>query len=62
LLTVRQVLTTLGVLVVPTQFALSNAAAAFADDGSLKDERQRDAVRAVVSQLIEVTSALRRAP
>src|SRR3954469_23075744 len=62
LLTVRQVLTTLGVLVVPTQFAVSHAAAAFADDGSLKDERQREAVRTVVSQLIEVTSALRRAP
>ncbi len=62
LLTVRQVLTTLGVLVVPTQFAVSHAAGAFAEDGSLKDERQHESVRAVVSQLIEVTSALRRAP
>jgi len=62
LLTVRQVLTTLGVLVVPTQFAVSHAVGAFAEDGSLKDERQHESVRAVVSQLIEVTSALRRAP
>jgi NAD(P)H-dependent FMN reductase len=58
LLTVRQVLTTLGVLVVPTQFALSQAASAFAEDGSLKDGRHRDAVRAVVSDLLRVTRAL----
>lgn len=62
LLTVRQVLTTLGVLVVPTQFALSQAANAFAEDGMLKDERHRDAVKAVVTELVSVTSALRRTP
>jgi NAD(P)H-dependent FMN reductase len=62
LLTVRQVLTTLGVLVVPTQFALSQAANAFAEDGTLRDERHRDAVKAVVTELVSVTSALRRAP
>jgi len=62
LFTVRQVLTTLGVLVVPTQFALSQAANAFADDGALKDERHRDAVKAVVTELVSVTSALRRPP
>jgi len=60
LLTVRQVLTVLGVLVVPAQFALSQAATAFADDGTLKDERHRDAVQAVVTELVRVTSALRR--
>jgi NAD(P)H-dependent FMN reductase len=58
LFTVRQVLTTLGVLVVPTQFALNQAASAFAEDGSLKDERQRDSVQAVVSELLRVTRAL----
>ena len=62
LLTVRQVLTTLGVLVVPTQFALSQAANAFAEDGTLRDERHRDAVTAVVTELVNVTSAVRRAP
>ena len=62
LLTVRQVLTTLGVLVVPTQFALSQAPNAFAEDGTLKDERHRDAVKAVVTELVSVTSALRRTP
>jgi NAD(P)H-dependent FMN reductase len=61
LFTVRQVLTTLGVIVVPTQFALSQAANAFADDGSLKDERSRDAVKAVVSELARVTTALKAA-
>jgi len=62
LFTVRQVLTTLGVLVVPTQFALSQAPNAFAEDGALKDERHRDAVKAVVRELVTVTSALRRTP
>ena len=62
LFTVRQVLTTLGVLVVPTQFALSQAPAAFAEDGSLKDERQQEAVKAVVEELIRVATALRRHP
>lgn len=61
LFTVRQILTTLGVVVVPTQFALSQAANAFADDGSLKDERARDAVKAVVSELVRVTTALKPA-
>ena len=61
LFTVRQVLTTLGVLVVPAQFALSQAASAFAEDGSLKDERHREAVRAVVVELARVTAALTRA-
>jgi NAD(P)H-dependent FMN reductase len=61
LFTVRQILTTLGVVVVPTQFALSQAANAFADDGSLKDERSRDAVKAVVSELVRVTTALKPA-
>jgi chromate reductase len=62
LFTVRQILATLGVLVVPTQFALNQAAAAFAEDGALKDERHRDAVNAVVTELVRVTSSLRRAP
>jgi NAD(P)H-dependent FMN reductase len=62
LFTVRQVLTTLGVLVVPTQFALNQAAGAFAEDGSLKDERQREAVRAVAAELVKVTRALLPVP
>jgi chromate reductase, NAD(P)H dehydrogenase (quinone) len=61
LLTVRQVLTSVGVLVVPTQFALSQAAVQFTEDGALKDERHREAVKAVVDELVRVTSALRDA-
>ena len=62
LFTVRQVLATLGVLVVPTQFALNQAASAFTEEGELKDERQRESVRAVVSDLLRVTRALMPAP
>jgi chromate reductase len=56
LLTVRQVLTTLGVLVLPTQFALAHAAAAFHEDGTLKEDGHRAAVGAVASELVRVAS------
>jgi chromate reductase, NAD(P)H dehydrogenase (quinone) len=58
LLTVRQVLTTLGVLVLPTQFALAHAAAAFQDDGSLREEGHRAAVAAVTGELVRVVRLL----
>jgi chromate reductase, NAD(P)H dehydrogenase (quinone) len=58
LLTVRQVLTTLGVLVLPTQFALAQAAAAFHDDGTLKDEQQRAAVAGVADELVKILRLL----
>ena len=58
LLTVRQVLTTLGVLVLPTQFALAHAAAAFLEDGTLKEEGHRAAVGAVTSELVRVAGLL----
>ena len=58
LLTVRQVLTTLGVLVLPTQFALAHAAAAFLEDGALKEDGHRAAVGAVTSELVRVTRLL----
>ena len=56
LLTVRQVLTTLGVLVLPTQFGLAHAAAAFHEDGTLKEDGHRAAVGAVTSELVRVVS------
>ena len=59
LLTVRQVLTTLGVIVLPTQFALARAAAAFNEDGTLKDEAHRTAVGAVVADLVKILGLLR---
>jgi chromate reductase, NAD(P)H dehydrogenase (quinone) len=59
LMTVRQVLTTLGTLVVPTQFALARAPDAFDADGRLKDPAQQKAVDNVVQELVSVLSRLR---
>ena len=57
-LTVRQVLTTVGVLVLPTQFALAHAASAFHEDGTLNEDGHRAAVAAVVAEVIAVTARL----
>jgi chromate reductase, NAD(P)H dehydrogenase (quinone) len=54
----RQILQTLGVLVLSEQFALARAHEAFGPDGALKDARQQSAVANVVRRLIEVTSRL----
>jgi NAD(P)H-dependent FMN reductase len=58
LFTVRQVLTTLGTLVVPTQFALPRAADAFDAEGRLKDPAQQKALEGVVSELCSITARL----
>ncbi len=58
LLVVRQVLTTVGVLVLPTQFALAHAASAFHEDGTLKEDGHRAAVAAVVAEVLAVTARL----
>ncbi len=58
LFTVRQVLTTLGVLVLPTQFGLAHAAAAFHEDGTLKEDAHRVAVGAVTDELVRVLTLL----
>ncbi len=58
LLTVRQVLTTLSVLVLPTQFALAHAASAFHEDGTLKEDGHRAAVAAVVEQVVRIIARL----
>ena len=58
LFTVRQVLTNVGVLVLPTQFALAHAASAFHDDGTLKEDGHRAAVAAVVAEVLVVTARL----
>jgi len=59
LLTVRQVLTTLGTLVIPTQFALARAADAFNEDGALKDPAQQKSVDNVAMELVSTTARLR---
>lgn len=56
----RQFLHTVpGVLVVPEQFALSQAAMAFDADGRLRDEKHVQAVRRVVQSVLRVAAALR---
>ena len=58
LLTVRQVLNALGVLVLPTQFALAHAASAFNEDGTLKEDGHRAAVAAVVGEVCTISARL----
>jgi hypothetical protein len=56
---VRQVLTSLGVLVVPTQFALARATEAFDADGHLKDPAHGKAVDGVTHELVALLSRLK---
>ena len=58
LFTVRQVLTTLGVLVLPTQFGLPRANEAFAGDGTLKDPAQQKTVAGLAKDLVTTTGKL----
>jgi len=59
----RQFLHTVpGMLVVPEQFALSQAAMAFDADGRLRDEKHVQAVRRVVQSVLRVAAALRPPP
>lgn len=59
LFTVRQVLTVLGTIVLPTQFALARAREAFDENGLLKDPAQLAAVDKVVAELVTVVNKLR---
>jgi len=56
---VRAILGNLQVLVLPKQHALSDAHEAFADDGTLLHERDRDAVASIAAQLVETCSRLK---
>jgi chromate reductase len=58
LFTVRQVLTTLGTLVIPIQFGLPRANEAFNDDGSLKDAAQQKTVDTVAGELVRIAGRL----
>jgi len=49
---------TLGMLVVPEQFALPQAGKAFDERGALVDEKQRQAVHRVVASVLRVAGAL----
>ena len=54
----RQILQSVGCLVITEQFALGNAGSAFAADGGLVDPKQAEGVATVVRRLIDVTVRL----
>lgn len=58
LVTLRSILSNVGVVVVPQQFALSKANEAFNADGSLKDERHASQVREVASAVVRLARLL----
>ncbi|MFQ5526002.1 MAG: NADPH-dependent FMN reductase [Thermoanaerobaculia bacterium] len=55
---VRSILGNIGVLVMPAQVAVSSAARAFAEDGSLADDKVAGRVRAALFDLVETTSKI----
>jgi len=57
LMTVRQVLNMLGVIVLPAQLAVSRAHEAFADDGSLKDAGHAAALTGITADLVRYIRA-----
>jgi NAD(P)H-dependent FMN reductase len=57
--TVREVLTQLGAMIVPTQFALGTAHNAFDEDGGLIGDAHQGLVRDVIDELALVAGALR---
>ncbi len=59
LFAVRQILTTLGCIVLPTQFALARAGEAFDENDALRDAAHRKAVEAVTTELADVVRRLR---
>lgn len=52
---------TIGMLVVPEQFALGQAHQAFAEDGSVADARQAASLQRVLDALLRTTAAMRAA-
>jgi NAD(P)H-dependent FMN reductase len=55
---VRAILGNIGVVVLPTQVAVSRAFDAFGDDDSLKDERLRERVARLAAELVDTTRKL----
>ena len=54
----RLVLTSIGVVVVPTQLAIARANDAFEADGSLKDERQQASIEAIAADVVRFAGRL----
>jgi len=55
----RALLSYLGVIVVPTQVPVAGAAEAFDADGNLRDERQREIIRSIGSEVVSFVRKLR---
>lgn len=58
---VRAILTQLGALVAPTQFALPGAPAAFGEHGGLANAAQSQLLEATLAELVTIAGALRSA-
>lgn len=54
----RSILSNIGVIVIPTQMAISRANDAFEPDGVLKDERHQAAVESVGAELVAISAKL----
>ena len=58
LVPLRMMLGNIGVLLIPSQAAVGSGLEAFADDGSLKDERQAAMLERTVDELIKTTAKM----
>ena len=54
----RSILSNIGVIVIPTQMAISRANDAFEPGGELKDERQQTAVESVGAEVVSIAAKL----
>ena len=59
LMTLRAILSHVGVLVIPQQHALAKAHEAFNDDGTLKDPKQQEAVEKITAEMVSVIKRLK---
>jgi chromate reductase, NAD(P)H dehydrogenase (quinone) len=57
---VRGILMSLGCMVIPRRVAVPRAHEAFAEDGSMKDPKQVEAVHGVAAEVVRVVAKLRR--
>lgn len=58
LVTVRSILGNIGVIVLPDQISISQAHAAFAEDGFLKDPKQQAGIDAISKRLVAILAKL----
>jgi NAD(P)H-dependent FMN reductase len=58
LVTVRSILENINVIVIPNQIAVSQAAKAFKDDGTLVDEKQQASARNIGVRVAEISAKL----